>query len=39
MIRKADINDDPDHYTIRARLAKAGDPAEVIAGIIWKEYR
>jgi hypothetical protein len=39
IIRKADINAEPDHYTVRIKPVKPTGSVELIAGFVWKEYR
>lgn len=39
VIRKADITDEPDHYSVRIKPVVDGATVKCIAGMTWKEYR
>jgi hypothetical protein len=39
IIRKADINATPDHYTVRVKPATAAGDVLLLAGMTWKEIR
>ena len=39
IIRKADINLDPDHYTLRVKPVSIGGDVTLMSGMTWKEIR